>query len=47
MLREGTALAAKVGLFLEEIAYFMEAYVLWGVKAGQVRIDVQISCLTT
>ena len=31
---EGTALAAKVGLFLEEIAYFMEAYVLWGGKGG-------------
>ena len=39
MLREGTTLAAKVGLILEEIAYFMEAThivggkgicVLWG-----------------
>jgi hypothetical protein len=32
MLREGTTLAAKVGLFLEEIAYFMEATHIVGAK---------------
>jgi len=51
MLREGTTLAAKVGLFLEEIAYFMEAthivggrnMCFVGATAGEVRIEFQIS----